>query len=341
MEEPTQQQPAKPRVLSGIQPSGRLTIGNYLGALKHWIKLQEDYDCYFALVDLHTITVRQDPAELRERCEEFLALYMACGLDPDRAVLFVQSHVGAHARLAWVLSCYTQMGELQRMTQFKDKAAKNADNINAGLFTYPVLMAADILLYDAALVPVGDDQKQHLELTRDVAQRFNNLYGEVFTIPEPMIPKVGARIMGLQTPTAKMSKSDKAETNAVYLLDPPDVAARKIRRAVTDSLGQIRYRPDEQPGVANLLTMLSAISGEEIAALEERFAGQGYGALKAAVAEAVVETLRPLQERYREIRADRERLALVLDVGARRAREVADATLRRVHEAVGFIPEPK
>ncbi len=327
------------RVLSGIQPSGKLTIGNYIGALKHWIALQDDYDCYYTLVDLHTITVRQDPAELRERCEEFLALYLACGLDPDKAVLFVQSHVAAHARLAWVLNCYTQMGELNRMTQFKDKSAKHADNINAGLFDYPVLMAADILLYDAARVPVGDDQKQHLELTRDIAMRFNNLYGDVFTIPEPLIPKVGARIMGLQDPTAKMSKSDQAETNAVYLLDPPDVITRKIKRSVTDSVGEIRYRPAEQPGVANLMTILSALSGESFEALEARFAGQGYGALKGAVAEAVVETLKPLQSRYQAIRDDREGLRRVLALGAERAAERADATLKRVHDALGFIPE--
>jgi tryptophanyl-tRNA synthetase len=229
---------ARPSVLSGIQPSGRLTIGNYLGALKNWVRLSDQYECYYMLVDLHAITVRQDPAQLRERCYEFLALYIACGLDPSKNVLFVQSHVPAHARLAWILNCYTQMGELNRMTQFKDKSLKNADNINAGLFDYPVLMAADILLYQANQVPVGDDQKQHLELTRDVAIRFNNLYGTpekpVFVVPEPMIPPVGARIMGLQEPTAKMSKSNEAETDAVYLLDPTDTIVRKIKRAVTD-----------------------------------------------------------------------------------------------------------
>ena len=329
---------SRERVLSGIQPSGRLTIGNYIGALKHWIALQDEYDCYYTLVDLHTITVRQDPAELRERCHEFLALYMACGLDPERAVLFVQSHVAAHARLAWVLNCYTQMGELGRMTQFKDKSGKHADNINAGLFDYPVLMAADILLYDAARVPVGDDQKQHLELTRDVATRFNNLHGEVFTVPEPMIPAVGSRIIGLQEPTAKMSKSDKAETNAVYLLDPPDVITRKIKRSVTDNEGTIRYRPAEQPGVANLMTMLSALGGESLEAIESRLQGQGYGALKGDVADAVVAALEPLQQRYQSIRDDQEGLQRVLSRGAEQAAERADATLRRVHEAVGFIP---
>ena len=256
----------RPVVLSGIQPSGRLTIGNYLGAIKNWLPLHAHYDCYYMLVDLHAITVRQDPRQLRERCYEFLALYIACGLDPARNVLFVQSHVPAHARLGWVLNCYTQMGELNRMTQFKDKSAKHAENINAGLFDYPVLMAADILLYDSAQVPVGDDQKQHLELTRDIAMRFNNLYAEgnggkpVFVVPEPMIPPVGARIMGLQEPTAKMSKSDDAETNALYLLDPPDVLTRKIKRAVTDMDGAIRYDVAAKPGVSNLLSMLSTIS---------------------------------------------------------------------------------
>lgn len=327
----------KPTVLSGIQPSGRLTLGNYIGALKNWIGLQQEYDCYYTLVDLHTITVRQDPAELRERCYEFLALYLACGLDPKRSVLFVQSHVAAHARLCWVLNCYTQMGELNRMTQFKDKSAKHTDNINAGLYSYPVLMAADILLYGADQVPVGDDQKQHLELTRDVALRFNNLYGDVFTVPEPLIPKVGARIMGLQEPTAKMSKSDKAETNAIYLLDPPDRITRKIKRAVTDSDGEVRFDRDTKPGVANLMSILSAISGDSFEQIEQQFAGQGYGAFKGAVAEAVVATLEPLQQRYEEIRADRAGLQAILADGAARASERADAVLSRVHEAVGFI----
>ena len=329
----------RPVVLSGIQPSGRLTIGNYLGAIKNWLPLHAQYDCYYMLVDLHAITVRQEPALLRERCYEFLALYIACGLDPSHNVLFVQSHVPAHARLSWVLNCYTQMGELNRMTQFKDKSQKNAENINAGLFDYPVLMAADILLYGSAQVPVGDDQKQHLELTRDVAVRFNNLYGPVFKVPEPMIPPVGARIMGLQDPIAKMSKSDDAETNALYLLDPPDVVTRKIKRAVTDLDGGIRYAPAEKPGVSNLLSILSATCGEPIAALEARFAGQGYGALKTATAEAVVECLKPVQARYKELREDREGLRRVLQDGAARATQRADATLARVHEVLGFIPQ--
>ncbi len=333
----------KPVVLSGIQPSGHLTLGNYLGALKNWLHLHEQHECYYMLVDLHAITVRQDPAQLRERCYEFLALYIACGLDPARNVLFVQSHVPAHARLAWVLNCYTQMGELSRMTQFKDKSAKNVDNINAGLFDYPVLMAADILLYQANAVPVGDDQKQHLELTRDVAIRFNNLYGRegapVFVVPEPMIPPVGARIMGLQEPTKKMSKSDDAPTNAVYLLDEPDVITRKIKRAVTDLGNEVRYAPDEKPGISNLMSILAATTGQSFDAIVNQYNGQGYGKFKQATAEAVVEQLRPVQARYREIRADTEGLRRVLRAGAESANARADATLKRVHEALGFIPE--
>ncbi len=329
----------RPAVLSGIQPSGRLTLGNYLGAIKNWLPLSDKFDCHYMLVDLHAITVRQEPEVLRERCYEFLALYIACGLDPRDNVLFVQSHVAAHARLSWILNCYTQFGELSRMTQFKDKSARHADNINAGLFGYPVLMAADILLYDAAQVPVGDDQKQHLELTRDIAQRLNNLYGPVFTIPEPMIPPVGARIMGLQDPTAKMSKSDDAETNALYLLDPPDTITRKIKRAVTDTGSEVRFDIAEKPGVSNLLSILAATSGETIPSLEARFSGQQYGAFKAAVAEAVVECLTPVQARYHALRDDRAELDRVLKDGAERASVRANATLKRVHEVLGLIPE--
>lgn len=329
---------SKPVVLSGIQPSGRLTLGNWLGALKNWVALSDSYDCHYMLVDLHAITVRQDPKVLLDRCHEFLALYMACGLDPARNTLFVQSHVAAHARLGWVLNCYTQMGELNRMTQFKDKSAKHAENINAGLFGYPVLMAADILLYQAAQVPVGDDQKQHLELTRDIASRFNGVYGPVFTIPEPMIPPVGARIMGLQEPTAKMSKSGEAETDAIYLLDAPDVITRKIKRAVTDADGVIKHDIAAKPGVSNLLSILGAITGESFATLEARFAGKGYGHLKGEVADAVVACLEPVQARYADIRADTTGLQRVLRDGAAKASARADATLNRVHEVLGFIP---
>ena len=329
---------ARPTVLSGIQPSGRLTLGNYLGAIKNWLPLSKDYDCHYMLVDLHAITVRQDPVILRERCYEFLALYIACGLDPKDNVLFVQSHVPAHSQLGWILNCYTQFGELGRMTQFKDKSAKHADNINAGLFGYPVLMAADILLYDAAQVPVGDDQKQHLELTRDIANRFNNIYGPVFTVPEPMIPPVGARIMGLQDPTGKMSKSDDAETNALYLLDSPDVIVRKIKRAVTDMDGVVRFDIAAKPGVSNLLSILAATTGKTVAALEAEFEGKQYGAFKGAVADAVVDALRPVQAKYAELREDRDGLRAVLKDGAERASLRANATLARVHEALGLIP---
>jgi tryptophanyl-tRNA synthetase len=329
----------KPIVLSGIQPSGHLTIGNYLGALKNWVKLSDTYECYYMLVDLHAITVRQDPAVLRERCYEFLALYIACGLDPAKNVLFVQSHVPAHSRLSWILNCYTMMGELNRMTQFKDKSAKNTENINAGLYDYPVLMAADILLYQAQKVPVGDDQKQHLELTRDVAIRFNNLYGQVFTVPDPMIPPVGARIMGLQTPDAKMSKSDDAQTNAVYLLDPPDVITRKIKRAVTDLGNEVRYAPEEKAGVSNLMSILAATTDQTFEEIAEQYNGKGYGTFKQAVADAVVECLKPVQARYREVREDEAGLRTVLRAGAQAAAARGDGTLKRVHDVLGFIPE--
>ncbi|HEX7380521.1 MAG TPA: tryptophan--tRNA ligase [Nevskiaceae bacterium] len=328
----------RPVVFSGIQPSGQLTLGNYLGAIKNWLPLSATYDCHYSLVDLHTITVRQDPAVLRERCYEFLALYIAAGLDPARNTIFVQSHVAAHARLAWVLNCYTQMGELSRMTQFKEKSAKHVDNINAGLFDYPVLMAADILLYQTTEVPVGEDQKQHLEITRDIATRFNNLYGKVFTLPEAMIPPVGARIMGLQTPTAKMSKSDASGMNSIYLLDPPDAIVRKVRRAVTDSGDEIRAG-DDKPGVTNLLSILSACTGDSFDKLATRFSGRGYGPFKQAVADAVVALLEPMQRRYRDIRADTEGLHRILRDGADRARVQADATLASVHDALGFVPQ--
>lgn len=331
----------RPVVLSGIQPSGRLTLGNYLGAIKNWVPLADTHDCYYMLVDLHAITVRQDPALLRDRCLEFITLYLACGLDPARNVLFVQSQVPAHAQLGWLLNCYTQMGELNRMTQYKDKSAKHAENINVGLFDYPVLMAADILLYDATGVPVGDDQKQHLELTRDVAQRFNNIYGPpdkpTFTVPEPMIPPVGARIMGLQEPTAKMSKSGDAETDALYLLDAPDVITRKIKRAVTDLGNEVRFDLRDKPGISNLLSILAATTGRSIGVIEAEFAGQGYGRLKGAVAEAVVECLRPVQARYAELRGDESALLAVLRDGAQRASAVADRTLARAYRAVGLL----
>ena len=327
---------ARPTILSGIAPSGQLTLGNYLGAIRNWVTMQDTYDCFYVLVDLHAITVRQDPATFADRCLDFIALYVACGIDPERSAIFIQSHVPQHAELSWTLNCYTQMGELNRMTQFKDKSTRHAENINAGLFTYPVLMAADILLYQANAVPVGEDQKQHLELTRDVAGRFNGLYGEVFTIPEPYIPEVGARVMSLQDPTKKMSKSDSTETNVIYLLDEPKRITRKIKRAVTDSGSEIRFSTDK-PGISNLLSISAAITGETIATLEEKYAAQGYGVLKGDVAEQVVDVLTPLQQRYLEIRQDRPELERILQEGANKARERAQQTLSKVYTALGFV----
>ncbi len=330
-------QPAKkPVILSGIQPSGHLMIGNYLGALKNWVAMQDDYYCYFMLVDLHAITVRQDPSNFRQRCYDFIALYLACGIDPEKSCIFVQSHVPAHAELAWILNCYTYMGELNRMTQFKDKARKNELNVNAGLFTYPVLMASDILLYQADCVPVGADQKQHLELTRDIAMRFNEVYGSTFKAPEPFIPPAGARIMSLQEPTSKMSKSDENDRNYIALLDPPDVARSKIKRAVTDSGADIRY-DEERHGVANLMRIYEAMTGDSMETIEQRYKGKGYAEFKADLAEIVVEFLAPIQERYKAIRADRKALDAILANGAERAARTAGRTLAKVQRKLGFI----
>lgn len=329
---------AKPIVLSGIQPSGKLTLGNYIGAIRNWVAMQDDHDCLFALVDMHAITVQQDPAELRERCYEFLALYLACGLDPEKSTLFVQSHVPQHAELSWILNCYAQVGELNRMTQFKDKSQKHANNINAGLYDYPVLMAADILIYQSDKVPVGDDQKQHLELARDIAMRFNGRHGETFKVPEPLIPKIGARIMALQEPTAKMSKSDPLEKNVIAMLDEPRKIEKKIKRAVTDSGDEISYKPDERPGVSNLLSIFSTVTGREISDLENEYDGQGYGRLKGDLAAAMVEFITPIQDRYNALMQDRAVLDQTLRQGAAKARERAATTLAAVHDAVGFIP---
>jgi len=330
---------SRPIVLSGIQPSGALTLGNYIGALKHWVVMQDTHDCLFMLADMHAITVRQDPAALRERCYEFLCLYLAAGIDPERATLFVQSHVPAHAQLAWLLNCHTSMGELNRMTQFKDKSARNAENINAGLFGYPVLMAADILLYRSDVVPVGHDQKQHLELARNLAERFNARAGEaVFSIPEPFIPNVGARIMSLGDPAAKMSKSDAVEANVIKLLDDPKRVARKIKRAVTDSDGEVRFDEDNKPGVSNLLSIYSAVTDESIADLENRYAGQGYGALKSDLADVVVAFLEPLQQRYAAFREDVAGLDAMLARGAAAARQRAEPALERAFALTGFLP---
>jgi tryptophanyl-tRNA synthetase len=329
----------KPILFSGIQPTGNLMIGNYIGAIKNWVNRQDDYDCIFALVDLHAMTVRLDPTHLRQRCYDFIALYIACGLDPQKSLIIVQSHVPEHAELGWILDCFTSMGELNRMTQFKDKSKKNKDNINAGLFGYPVLMASDILLYQTNLVPVGGDQKQHLELTRDLAIRFNSFYPDVFTVPEPYIPEksAGGRIMGLQDPASKMSKTDTNEQNYVALLDSPDTIIKKLKRAVTDSGSEIRCA-DDKPGITNLLTLLSAITDQPISALEKNYVGSGYGQFKQDVGEAIVEFLKPIQNRYYEIRADEKKLQLALRIAAERARERAQKTLHQVHEVIGFIP---
>jgi tryptophanyl-tRNA synthetase len=308
-----------------------------VGAIRNWVDLQADYDCLFSLVDLHAITVRQDPTQLRERCYEFLCLYIACGLDPERNVLFVQSHVPAHTQLAWVLNCYTYAGELNRMTQFKDKSSRHADNVNAGLYDYPVLMAADILLYGTELVPVGNDQKQHLELSRNVAIRFNGVYGDVFTIPEPYIPEVGARVMSLQDPAAKMSKSDTVPANYIALLDEPKTIVKKIKRAVTDSEAEVRYG-EKKPGVSNLMAIYSAVTGRDFARIEAEYEGQGYGAFKKDVADAVVAFLEPVQARYRELMDDRGHLEDLLRRGAEAAAARAEPMLTKVFDAVGLPP---
>ncbi len=333
---------SKPIVLSGCQPSGQLTLGNYMGALRQWVDMQDDHQCLYMLVDLHAITVRQDPKALQQACLDGLALYVACGIDPTKSAIFLQSHVPQHAELAWIMNCYTQMGELNRMTQFKDKSAKNITNINAGLYTYPALMAADILLYQAHRVPVGEDQKQHLELTRDVATRFNNLYGDVFKIPDPYIPEFGARIMSLQEPTKKMSKSDDNANNFIGLLEDPKKIAKKIKRAVTDSDEQARIYFDvaEKPGVSNLLTILSCATNRSIESLVPEYEDKMYGHLKTDVADAVVAFLEPLQQRYHELREDRAQLNEIMKSGADQASEHASKTLSKVYDAVGFIPKP-
>jgi tryptophanyl-tRNA synthetase len=325
-------------ILSGIQPSGALTLGSYLGAIKNWAELAEEYECFYMMADLHAITARQDPATLRRTTLEQIAQYVAAGLDPAKNTIFIQSHVPGHAELSWVLSCYTMFGELSRMTQFKDKSAKNAENINAGLFTYPALMAADILIYQADLVPVGDDQKQHVEITRDIAQRFNGIYGETFKIPAPFIPKIGARIMSLQEPENKMSKSDATAGACVYLMDKPEDILRAFKRAVTDSDTEVRHDPKAKPGVSNLIQIYAACLGKTFAEVEAEFAGQGYGAFKARVGEAVVETLRPIREEAQRLLSDKSYLEEIYTTGAFRAAAAANRTVRKVYKKVGFIP---
>ena len=318
-----------------MQATGNLTLGNYLGARKNWVTLSDEYECFYSVVDMHSITVRQDPATLRKRARALLTLYIAAGLDPKKNCIYYQSHVSGHAELSWILNCFTYMGELNRMTQFKDKAAKHADNINAGLFTYPVLMAADILLYQADVVPVGVDQMQHLELTRDIAERFNNIYGDVFTIPEAYIGKVGAKIMSLQEPSKKMSKSDENPNGSIYLMDDPDTIMRKCKRAVTDSEAQILYR-DEQPGVKNLISIYCACTGKTPEEVEKEFDGKGYGDFKMAVGESVVAILKPLQEEVARLNKEKSYIDSIIKENAEKANYYATKTLRKVQRKVGF-----
>ena len=322
-------------LFSGMQATGNLTLGNYLGALKNWVGLCDEYECFYSVVDMHSITVRQDPATLRKRARALLTLYIAAGLDPKKNCIYYQSHVSGHAELAWILNCFTYMGELNRMTQFKDKAAKHADNINAGLFTYPVLMAADILLYQADVVPVGIDQMQHLELTRDIAIRFNNIYGDVFTIPEAYIGKVGAKIMSLQDPSRKMSKSDENPNGSIYLMDDPDTIIRKCKRAVTDSEACIAYR-DEQPGLKNLIDIYCACLGKTPDEAVKEFDGKGYGELKMAVGEAVVSVLKPLQDEVARLEKDKAYIDSIIKENGEKAAYFANKTLRKVQKKVGF-----
>lgn len=326
-------------IVSGIQPTGSLNIGTYIGAMKNWKQLQDEYDCMYMVVDMHSITVRPDPAELRERCLSFVAQYIACGIDPEKNTLFIQSHVRQHAELAWILNCYTGMGELNRMTQFKEKSQKNESNINSALYTYPVLMAADILLYQADLVPVGQDQKQHLELTRDVAHRFNSHHnGDYFKIPEPFIPKVGAKIMSLQDPTSKMSKSDVNPKASVFLLDEAKKVTKKFKSAVTDSGDEISFDEENKPGVSNLITIYGAITNQSQAEVIKYFEGKRYGHLKVETAERMNDFLDPIRSHYKELMDDQTFLIKTLKEGAERASEKAEKTLKAVKEVIGFLP---
>ena len=326
----------KPIILSGIQPSGDLHIGHLTGAIKNWVDLQDKYRCYYTIVDLHAITVQQNPAELRKRSLDLAAMFIACGIDPEKCILFIQSHVTEHAQLAWVLNCFTGMGECSRMTQFKDKSQKYSENINVGLFAYPVLMAADILLYQADLVPVGEDQKQHLELTRNLAQRFNFNYSDTFKVPEPYIPPVGARIMSLQDPTMKMSKSDENEKGSIFLTDTDEHIKNKIKRAVTDSGSEVKYSPDK-PGINNLMSLYQVATGKNFKQIETEFDGKGYGDFKSAVADAVADYIRPIREKYFTLRKDETLLKQILASGAEQARRQAFKTLRKVYKKLGFV----
>jgi len=322
-------------LFSGMQATGTLTLGNYLGALKNWLTLSDEYECFYSVVDLHSITVRQDPAELRRRSRDLLTLYIAAGLDPKKNCIYYQSHVSGHAELSWILNCFTYMGELNRMTQFKDKSAKHTDNINAGLYTYPVLMAADILLYQADVVPVGKDQLQHLEITRDIATRFNSIYGDVFTIPEPYVGKTGAKIMSLQEPAKKMSKSDENANASIFLMDDTDTIIRKFKRAVTDSYARVSYN-DEQPGIKNLMDIYGSCTGKTPEEIEKEFDGKGYGDFKLAVGESVASMLRPVQQRVEELSKDKAYIDGIIKENGEKANYYATKTLRKVQKKVGF-----
>ncbi len=324
-------------ILSGIQATGKLTLGNYLGAINNWVHMQEEYDCYYMIANLHTLTVRNAPEELRENTLKILATYIAAGLDPQKNTLFIQSQVPEHAELGWILDCYTYMGELSRMTQFKDKSQKHADNINAGLFTYPVLMASDILLYKADLVPVGEDQKQHLEITRDIAERFNNIYGDTFVIPNPYIRKTSARIMGLQDPTSKMSKSSENINDVVFLDDDPDTIMKKFKKAVTDSENVVKFDPVKKPGISNLIQIYGSITNKNEKEIEEEFQNKGYGDFKTAVANAVIEKIKPIQDKYKELLENPKYLELIYEQGAKKARELASKTLEEVKGKIGIL----
>ncbi|MBI2793680.1 MAG: tryptophan--tRNA ligase [Ignavibacteria bacterium] len=327
----------KPTILSGMQPTNDLTLGQYFGALRNWTELQREYNGLFCVVDLHAITVRQEPAKLRRRTLDVVAMYLAGGIDASVSTLFVQSHVPEHCQLQWILSCLTSFGECSRMTQFKDKSSQHADNVNVGLFTYPILMAADILIYNADLVPVGEDQKQHLELTRNLAERFNHIYSDTFTVPEPFIPKVGAKIMSLQEPEKKMSKSDPNERATLFLTDTDDQIRSKLRRAVTDSGSEVIYDQEHRPGVSNLITLYHLATNKSVADIEKEFDGRGYAPFKEAVGEALVDLISPLRQKYLEIRSDEESLNKVIKMGAEHARERARRTLRKVYKKTGFV----
>ncbi len=331
-----EQKQTKQRVFSGIQPSGTFTLGNYVGAVRHWGPLQEEYECLYSVVNMHAITVRQEPAVLRKATYDAAAMLLATGLDPKKSILFIQSHVPQHAELSWVLACNTMYGELSRMTQFKDKSQKHAENVTGGLFTYPILMAADILLYNTHYVPVGGDQKQHVELARDIAQRFNHAYSDTFVVPQPLIQKQGGRVMSLQDPTAKMSKSDSNENSYIAMTDTPDVILRKCKRAVTDSEGTVR-RSEDKPGVSNLMTIYGIMSQKTDAEIEAEFEGKGYGDFKVAVAQSIIDVFVPIQNEYQRILKDKGELESILKDGAQRASHVAYKTLSKVYKKVGFI----